>query len=186
MKVNLNRKQQMEQRKKRGLVTISIIGYTNAGKTALFNLLTNKNKLVENTPFATLDSSVGSLYLTQGKQEVLVTDTIGFIQNLPTELIDSFQSTLMETTRAELLLMVVDMADAEMAEKIETVKRVLADLSLENKKLILVFNKIDLVKPDLRKNLKSKYAENKPQLVNATTGEGKEKLIESIMNELKG
>ena len=175
----------MEQRKKQGLITISIIGYTNAGKTALFNLLTNKKKLVENTPFATLDSSVGSLYLPEWKQEVLVTDTIGFIQNLPTELIDSFQSTLMETTGAELLLMVVDLADPEMVEKIETVKQVLADLGLENKKQILVFNKIDQVKPDLIDYLKTKYKESKPQFVSALTGKGQEKLIETIMRELK-
>jgi GTPase len=139
------RERQMLHRKRMRLPTISIVGYTNAGKSTLFNALTKKQNLVKNALFATLDSSVGKLYLHGLQQEAFVTDTIGFIQNLPPELIQAFQSTLMETINADLLLHVIDISDPFFREKIEAVEVVLQNLHLGEKKQLYVFNKIDLV-----------------------------------------
>ena len=119
---------QIKRRREIGFQTISIVGYTNAGKTTLFNALTGKKKRVENVLFATLESYVGKLYLPNIKKEVLISDTIGFIQNLPTLLITAFKSTLMESVHAEILLHVIDASDPDMYKKIETVENILEEL----------------------------------------------------------
>ncbi len=183
-KLTATRFQQMEHRKRLRLSTISIVGYTNAGKSTLFNLLTKKKALVENAPFATLDSSVGKLYLHQLQKEAFITDTIGFIQNLPTELIEAFQSTLMETVNADLLLQVIDISDEFFPEKIATVDTVLSDLHIHDKKRIYVFNKIDSDriqnKHQLIQDLAHQYAAFCPQFISATTGLGCDQLIATI------
>src|SRR5437764_4178190 len=96
-KISESKEKQLLQRKRAGFKTVSIVGYTNAGKSSLFNLLTGKNKLAKNVLFATLASSVGKLYLEDLHKEVLITDTIGFIRDLPPLLISAFKSTLMES-----------------------------------------------------------------------------------------
>jgi GTPase len=188
-KLTTGRHRQMEHRKRLRLPTISIIGYTNAGKSTLFNLLTRKPSLIKNAPFVTLDSSVGKLYLHGLQKEAFVTDTIGFIQNLPTDLIESFQSTLMETINADLLLQVVDIADPFFPEKITTVEMVLDDLEIRPKKRLLIFNKIDhpsLDHPDdLITDLKNHFAQLKPQFISALTGQGHPELLAAIEQELK-
>ncbi len=103
-KVSNERQMQLERRKKSGLKTVSIVGYTNAGKSSLFNLLTGERALVEDVLFATLDSTVGKMYMPQLQTEVLITDTIGFIRNLPPRLINAFKSTLMESLFADVFL----------------------------------------------------------------------------------
>lgn len=138
-----NREKQLERRKRVGLSTVSIVGYTNAGKTALFNRLTNKHKLSENALFATLDSAIGKLFLPTSKKEVLVTDTIGFIKNLPPTLINAFTSTLMESIHADMLIHVIDMSDPQMEEKIFTVEKILRGLNISKTHMVYVFNKID-------------------------------------------
>lgn len=142
-KISKNREQQLERRKKTGYQTVSIVGYTNAGKSSLFNKLTGKNTLVENELFATLDSSVGKLYLPTLQKEILITDTIGFIRNLPPRLIDAFKSTLLESMHADILLHVIDISDPEMDTKIKVVNDILRDLGINLEKIIYVFNKID-------------------------------------------
>lgn len=142
-KLEQNRKRQLERRKRVGYQTISIVGYTNAGKTSLFNKLSGKQKYAENALFATLDSSVGKLYMPHLKKEVFITDTIGFIQNLPPFLITAFKSTLMESIHADILLHVIDIAEPAMYEKIVVVEGILEELGLQMKKRIYAFNKID-------------------------------------------
>ncbi|MBP7670779.1 GTPase HflX [Candidatus Gracilibacteria bacterium] len=143
-----------EQRRRKGLKTAALVGYTNAGKSALLNALTNKGAYSANELFATLDTRIGKLYIPaaaredgqyQPGQEVLISDTIGFIQDLPPELIQAFKSTLAETVEADLLLHVIDMADPEIHEKIQVVEDILSDLGLADKPQIYIFNKLDLI-----------------------------------------
>jgi GTP-binding protein HflX len=189
-KLTDGRQRQMEHRRRLHLPTISIVGYTNAGKSTLFNMMTKKKNLVEDAPFATLDSSVGKLYLVGIGKETFVTDTIGFIQNLPHDLVEAFQSTLLETVNADLLLQVVDMADMFYPEKIATVEEVLRGLGIGAKKRILVFNKIDddriENKTGLIDELSNRFAEHQPQFVSALTGEGYQQLIFTIEKEISG
>lgn len=188
-KLTTSRQLQMEYRKQLQLPTISIIGYTNAGKSTLFNLLTKKNTLVENAPFATLDSSVGKLYLHDLQKEVFITDTIGFIQNLPVKLIEAFQSTLMETINADLLLHVVDVSDSFFPEKIKTVEQILTNLHIDTKKCIYVFNKIDSNaindKKTLIPELIQNFSNHHPQFISAITGQGCQDLIATIEQEIR-
>ena len=183
-KLTLSREQQMKHRKRLQLPTISIVGYTNAGKSTLFNRLTRKQNLVEDKPFATLDSSVGKLYLQRAQKEAFVTDTIGFIQNLPTNLIEAFQSTLMETINADLLLQVIDVADPFYPEKIQTVEQILSDLAIGEKARIYVFNKIDSEtikdKQKVIQELEKTYGDYNPHFISATSGFGLDALISTI------
>jgi len=178
-KILQSREQQMDRRKRNGLPTISIVGYTNAGKTSLFNILGAKHNLAEDTLFATLDSSVCSLYLPKIKKEVFVSDTIGFIQNLPPQLIDSFKSTLMETVHADLLLHVIDVSDWWIHDKIAAVEKILHDLAIDKKNQIYVFNKIDKGEIN-KKELATRYAFFNPQFISTKTHLGIDTLIATI------
>ncbi|MBI5151350.1 MAG: GTPase HflX [Candidatus Pacebacteria bacterium] len=180
-----NRAQQMEHRRRIGLPTISIVGYTNAGKSTLFNLLTKKNTKVENALFATLDSSVGKFYLPHMRREAFITDTIGFIQNLPTELIDAFKSTLMETVGADLLLHVIDMSDEQLWDKIAVVGEILKSLKMQSKKKIYVFNKIDTAPNINMDQLSEQFFEFHPQFISAKNGQSIPQLVEAIQKELR-
>lgn len=179
-----NRAQQMEHRRRIGLPTISIVGYTNAGKSTLFNLLSKKHAKVENALFATLDSSVGKFYLPKLGREAFITDTIGFIQNLPTELIDAFKSTLMETVGADLLLHVIDVSDDQMWDKIAVVEEILKSLKMQEKKKIYVFNKIDVPSHANAKELMEQFSEFHPQYVSAKDGDGIPELVDTIQKAL--
>ncbi|PIY69272.1 GTPase HflX [Candidatus Roizmanbacteria bacterium CG_4_10_14_0_8_um_filter_39_9] len=167
-----NRLKQVERRHALGLPTVSIVGYTNVGKTSLFNLLTGKEKLAKNVLFATLDSVVGKLYFKDIAKEVLISDTIGFIQNLPPGLIDAFKSTLMESVHADILLHVIDIADPKMEYKIEVVESILRDLKLVNRPKIYVFNKIDRVDKDILREVAEQYSAFSPQFISVLTGVG--------------
>lgn len=143
-----------KRRKKQNLKTAALVGYTNAGKSSLLNALTNKGAYVANKLFATLDTRVGKVYLKEtekfenGKftpgEELLISDTIGFIQDLPPSLIKAFKSTLSETVDADVLLHVIDVLDPEIEMKIKVVEEILEELGLADKEKIYVFNKIDL------------------------------------------
>jgi GTP-binding protein HflX len=177
-KLSRERIRQIEKRKSIGYLTAAIIGYTNAGKTMLYNRLTNKNNFVADALFATLDSSVGKLYLPKIKKGIIVSDTIGFIKDLPPDLIDAFKSTLLESVNADLLLVVVDISDPEFADKIRVVEEILHELGLKKKNRLYVFNKIDktpsLDRPDLLKC----YADFNPLIVSAKFGEGIDLLLD--------
>lgn len=179
-KLASHRGRQLERRKELGYKTVSIVGYTNAGKSSLFNYLTGKKKRAEDALFATLDSSVGKLFLPQSRKEVLVSDTIGFISNLPISLVQAFKSTLMESVDADILIHVIDASDLKMYDKIKVVEGVLEDLYIHGKPTIYVFNKIDRLAKREMIALLEQYKAYKPQLTSAATGLGVPELLETI------
>lgn len=176
-----NRHLHRQGRLRKNLKTVGIIGYTNAGKSSLLNALTNKGALAEDKLFATLDTRVGHVYLPDLKKEVLLTDTIGFIQDLPHSLIKSFHSTLEETIYADLILHVIDLSDPRWEKKIAVVNGVLMSLHATDKPIIYVFNKMDAAPKSVKKSLiKKAYARFSPNFVSAQTGEGLDKLKKTI------
>jgi GTPase len=184
-KLKANKLEQIEHRKNIGLQTISLVGYTNAGKTSLFNSLTRKKNLVENALFATLDSTVGEIFLTKLDKKVIVSDTIGFIKNLPPDLIEAFKSTLLESISADIVLHVIDTSDPEISEKIDVVDKILDQLKIQSNKIMMVFNKIDLI-PSLDKQKIIKMAYPYPYVfLSAHTHTGIDELINIISSELK-
>jgi len=142
--VRKHRKQQKAKRNKRGLAVISIIGYTNAGKSTLLNTLTKSNVHTESRLFATLDPSSRRLKFPKDI-EVIITDTVGFIKNLPKDLMVAFRATLEELDSANLLLHVIDISNPRFEDQVKSVDRILVDLNLHNISLIRVLNKKDLV-----------------------------------------
>jgi GTP-binding protein HflX len=185
-KLQRNRENQLQNRKGQGLKTVSIVGYTNAGKSTLFNKLTKKNNVAANVLFATLDSAVGKLYLPEKDRyaDFLISDTIGFIQNLPPELIDAFKSTLLESIHADLLLHIIDISDPKMHEKISIVENILGSLGLYERKRIYVFNKIDNVQSFNKEEISTRYSEYSPQFISAENGKGVKELIQAIEQTL--
>ena len=145
--VSRHRSHQRSRREKRGLPIISIIGYTNAGKSTLLNTLTRSRVLAESRLFATLDPSSRRLRFPRDI-EVIITDTVGFIQDLPKDLMTAFGATLEELESADLLLHVVDIANPRCMDQVDAVDRILADLSLDRIPTLRVPNKMDLVDAD--------------------------------------
>jgi GTP-binding protein HflX len=131
-----------KQRNDRGLPVLSIVGYTNAGKSTLLNALTGSDVLAEDKLFATLDPTSRRLRFPRDR-EVIITDTVGFIRDLPPDLVNAFRATLEELRDADLLLHVVDASDPRHAEQIAAVDRILGDLGLAEKRRVLVMNKVD-------------------------------------------
>jgi len=168
-----------------GLQTISLVGYTNAGKTSLFNLLTHKKNLVENALFATLDSAVGKIYIPQLARTVVVSDTIGFIKDLPPELIEAFNSTLMESISADVVLHVIDAADKDLFEKLDVVEGILKELTIPEEKVILVFNKIDAVPSLDKQKIIERVAPYPSVFLSAKTHEGVDALLTAILSRLQ-
>ena len=135
-------KQKKTQRKNRGrMIRVALVGYTNVGKSTIMNLLSKSEVFAENKLFATLDTTVRKVVI--DNLPFLLADTVGFIRKLPTDLVDSFKSTLDEVREADLLLHVVDISHSDFDEQINVVNKTLADLGCADKPSILVFNKID-------------------------------------------
>ncbi|MEN9919898.1 MAG: GTPase HflX [Bacteroidota bacterium] len=135
-------KQMIVQRKNRGkMVRVALVGYTNVGKSTLMNLLSKSDVFAENKLFATLDTTVRKVIV--DNLPFLLSDTVGFIRKLPTHLVESFKSTLDEVREADLLVHVVDISHANFEEQIEIVEKTLLEIDKEEKKTVLVFNKID-------------------------------------------
>jgi GTP-binding protein HflX len=138
------RLQRRQKRIKKGVPIVSIVGYTNAGKSTLLNALTQSEVFTEDLLFATLDTSTRRLRFPEDR-EVIITDTVGFIRQLPKSLMGAFKATLEEMVDAHLLLHVVDISNPRFEEQVRAVDRILSDLDLEEIPRILVFNKIDLI-----------------------------------------
>jgi len=145
--VRKHRKQQKSRRDKKGLPVISIIGYTNAGKSTLLNTLTKSSELAERRLFATLDPASRRLKFPRDI-EVIITDTVGFIKNLPKDLMVAFRATLEELESADLLLHLIDISNPRFADQIESVEKILSDLNLQRTPTLRVLNKKDLVAPE--------------------------------------
>lgn len=140
-----HRKGQVDHRKEQGVKHVALVGYTNAGKTALFNALTGREKISRDALFVTLSSTIGRLKGTDHTKQLLVSDTIGFIQNLPPTLIQTFKSTLLDVIHADLILHVVDISDELRNRKIQVVNDILQEIGANGIPQILVFTKSDLL-----------------------------------------
>ncbi len=135
---------QRKQRLERKVLQLCLIGYTNAGKSTILNALTKSDVLAEDKLFATLDTTTRALFV-DGKQFGVLSDTVGFIQQLPHRLIEAFKSTLSELQYADLLLQVIDLSDPNWEEQIKVVHEIIEELDLHEKPMLYVFNKVDQV-----------------------------------------
>ena len=168
---------QRESRYGSGMFKVALAGYTNAGKSSLINRLTGADVLSYDKLFATLDSTTRKFELPEGR-EVTVTDTVGFIQKLPTTLVEAFKSTLDEITGADLVLHVIDASSPEFEGQIEAVCEVLDQIGAQSIPTIATFNKCDLLDAETLAGLKRRYPS--AQFVSARTGEGIEGLVGAI------
>ena len=144
-KVKRQRQTQRRQRERRDTFNVSLVGYTNAGKSSLFNSLVNARAYAADQLFATLDTTTRQLYLGEGGRSVSLSDTVGFIRNLPHGLVDAFEATLQEAVDADVLLHVVDAANPEHPLQMLEVDRVLQEIGAAAVPRVLVFNKVDLM-----------------------------------------
>jgi GTP-binding protein HflX len=174
------RSEHRKNRTRSGFKTVALVGYTNAGKTALLNALTKRKEYSANELFATLDTRVGELYLPEINDSVLISDTIGFIRGLPPELIQAFRSTLSEAVHADLLLHVIDISDPKIDEKKTVVEEILSALGLSEHPKVFVYNKSDLLK-----KVKSKVDYPHEAIVSAVTKDGLPELKRCIQEKLK-
>lgn len=185
-KILKQKHKRLQKRNELGIGPIALVGYTSAGKTTLFNALTSKEKEVNKGLFTTLDTVVGKLQSAQLEQPILISDTIGFISNLPPVLIESFKSTLLESLEAKLLLHVVDVSNPSILDKVAVVDGILDSLRARQPR-ILVLTKVDMVSAKhlatVQKKLKQHYSQVEGGVhllstipVSATSGAGLEEL----------
>jgi len=149
-KVQRQRGTQRRQRERRETFNISLVGYTNAGKSSLFNALVKARAYAADQLFATLDTTTRHLYLGDARRRVSISDTVGFIRDLPHGLVDAFKATLQEAVDADLLLHVVDASNPHHPEQMEEVRQVLAEIGAAEVPQLLVFNKLDALDDDRR------------------------------------
>ena len=173
-----------KQRRSKDLKTASLVGYTNAGKSTLLNALTRKGVYVDDKLFATLETTVGKLYLPSSGTIALLSDTIGFIQDLPPDLIDAFKSTLGEILDADLLLHVIDVSDPLYESKILVVEDILSDLGVGNKPKIYVFNKMDLNQNADKEKINDHFNGFSPVFVSASKKNNLEELVGKVEQSL--
>lgn len=169
---------QRKDRKRAPVPNAAIVGYTNVGKSSLLRRLTGADVLIENKLFATLDTTTRKIAL-PNKQPLLLTDTVGFVRNLPHQLVEAFKATLEEATLSDFLIHILDASQHEVMEFYNTTMKVLTDLGADTRQMLVVFNKIDKVAeehvlPDLRRHFSDAV------FVSVQTGEGMDELIERI------
>lgn len=180
LKLQRQREMQIEHRRQTGLLTASIVGYTNAGKTTLFNRLTRKDTFADNVLFATLDATVGKIYLPTLRSELFISDTIGFIKNLPPSLIDAFTSTLLESIHANIIIHVLDGSSTTVMDQLHIVEDILHQLNLEDKAELFVVNKSDAMTESMKKEIQQRLRYSNLVFVSAKTGEGMNTLIQTL------
>ena len=186
VKVKRQRQTQRRSRERSGTFRVSLVGYTNAGKSTLFNALVKANAYAANQLFATLDTTTRQMYLGEVAESVSVSDTVGFIRDLPHKLVEAFRATLQEATDADLLLHVVDSASPVLQEQRDEVERVLAEIGAADVPQVLVYNKLDRLdaasRPEtLVDELEGEHGVRVPRVfVSALTGEGLDALRATI------
>jgi GTP-binding protein HflX len=179
--VKASRATQRKQRLENGIPVVCIVGYTNAGKSTLLNRLTDSDVLSEDKLFATLDPTTRNLRLADG-QQVLLTDTVGFIRKLPHHLIQAFRSTLEEAKYADYILHVVDASNPQMDIQMHTVYETLRELGVDGKPLITAFNKVDReAVPEILKDFRA----DETYRISARTGEGLDALMDGIGQRIR-
>jgi GTP-binding protein HflX len=180
--VRKTRAVQRQGRKRHQWPVAAVVGYTNAGKSTLLNLLTGADVVAENKLFATLDPTTRSFVL-PNKQRLLLTDTVGFLRKLPHTLIESFKATLEEVSEADLLIHVVDLSHTRVDDQIEAVESVIKELDAFGKQTLIVFNKIDKLQ---NRDVIDTYLRRFPGSVaiSARTGEGVNKLVQALQDAL--
>lgn len=156
--VHEHRERYRQRRRQTAIAVVSLVGYTNAGKSTLLNTITGADVLAEDKLFATLDPTTRRVELPSGR-EVLLTDTVGFINNLPTQLIAAFRATLEEISEATVLVHVVDVTHPNAREQVQTVNTTLEDLAVDSRPIVYALNKIDRLSPEERERL-SEVAES--------------------------
>lgn len=181
--VSKNRAQHRSSRRRHEIPSFALIGYTNSGKSSLLNRLTGAQALAKNQVFATLDPTTRKVFLPEGPPAV-VTDTVGFIRKLPPQLIEAFKATLEESAEADVLLHVIDLSSPNMQRQVEVVEQLIEEFKWQNKKIIHVFNKVDVA--GIEKQFQVRHF---PRVfVSALTGQGfdqlKKMMAESI-NEMQ-
>lgn len=185
-KVRQARQVGRQTRKRSDAPTVTIVGYTNAGKSTLFNLLTDSDIYAEDRLFATLDATLRKLHL-PGSGQIILADTVGFIRHIPHDLVAAFRSTLEETSEADLLIHLVDASDPLRDEKIAEVNSVISEVGADQVPQLLVYNKIDLLEPDLVAKLDLDQ-DGLPARVwmSAATGDGTDLLLDALAAHFKG
>jgi len=189
-KVQRQRRTQRRSRERSGTFKVSLVGYTNAGKSTLFNALVKANTYAANQLFATLDTTTRSMYLGEVEQSVSLSDTVGFIRDLPHKLVEAFRATLQEAADADLLLHVIDAASPVLSEQREEVERVLAEIGASDVPQVLVYNKLDALEPGRRPavlvdELEGEHGIRVPRVfASALTGEGLDGLRRAIADAL--
>lgn len=184
--VAIQRDTQRKKRQERPVPLVSIVGYTNAGKSSLLNTLTNANTFVEDKLFATLDTNTKRIKV-KDNLEILMSDTVGFIRKLPHGLIDSFKSTLEETMYADFLIHLVDINSFELDSHIKTTLEVLKELDIQEKDMLLVFNKVDVLDHTSFENKKSELRMqygNNIFFISTLTAYGLENLRQAIVEKI--
>ncbi len=177
-----NRATQRKARRRSGVSTLALVGYTNAGKSTLLNRLTAAHALVEDQLFSTLDPTTRRLRL-PGGETVLVSDTVGFVRRLPHQLVEAFRSTLEEVVDADLLVHVVDASSADASEQIQAVRKVLREIGADEVPELVVLNKADRAAPEDLKALLA--AEPGAAIASAVTGAGLVGVVDTVAAQLR-